>query len=888
MTETTTTKRLARVAKELGVGAHTIIDHLISKGFDVENKPTTKLTEEMYLLLLRDFQKDKTAKEKADQIELGHGETEQIEIDRSKVTGAKKPEEQEEVFIKNLDQATETAPPPAPPTPKTPEKEAKKDKDEKPEEITSTEEVKLGGLKIKGKVELDKSKKTPPPAEDKKAPEEKEKEPEKPKEEEVEIIKGETKKLDGLTVKGKIELPEKKEKKPVASSTESKDTERRKKKRKRTRIVPEGQQVRGDRRGKSKKGEPIEEVSEKEIKDKIKETQAKLSGTGKGQRAKIKKIRRSEKTSEQEIDKTDESTIQVTEFISVAELASILDVDVSDVIGKCFSLGIMVSINQRLDAEVIELVAGEYDYDVKFINVDDGMSDEEMEEDDPKDLVERPPIVTIMGHVDHGKTSLLDYIRKTNVIAGEVGGITQHIGAYEVNLDGKLISFLDTPGHEAFTAMRARGAKITDIVVVVVAADDGVMPQTKEAISHAQAAGVPIIFAINKIDKEGANPEKIKELLAGMNLLVEDWGGNYQSQDLSAKTGKNVEELLEKILVQAELLELKANPDKNAIGSIIEASLDKGRGYVATVLVQEGTLKKGDIMLAGSNMGKIKAMYNERGAKIESAGPSTPVQILGLDGAPQAGEKFRVMDNEQDAKSKANKRAHIEREQGMRATKHITLEEIGRRLALGTFKELNIIVKGDVDGSIEALSDSLLKLSTKEIGVNIIHKGVGQITETDVMLASASDAIIIGFQVRPSLNARKEAEKEHIEIRLYSIIYNAIEEIKSAMEGMLEPKIEEKIIGNVEVREVYKITRVGTVAGCYVTDGKVLKSSMIRLIRDGIVVYSGLLASLKRFKDDAREVKSGMECGISIKDYNDIKVGDVIEAYEEIEVKRTL
>lgn len=567
-----------------------------------------------------------------------------------------------------------------------------------------------------------------------------------------------------------------------------------------------------------------------------------------------------------------------------------MDVSYADVISKCMSLGLMVSINQRLDAEVIELVANEFGYEVEFIGLDEQEAEEEEEEivDDEKDLVPRPPIVTIMGHVDHGKTSLLDYIRNTNVIAGEAGGITQHIGAYEVSLpNGKKITFLDTPGHEAFTAMRARGATVGDIAVIVIAADDAVMPQTREAISHAQAAGLPMIFAINKIDKEGANPDKIKEQLAAMNLLVEDWGGKYQSQEISAKQGLHVDLLLEKILLEAELLDLKANPKRPAIGTVIEASLDKGRGYVATLLVQNGTLHPGDVIVAGAHYGRVKAMFNERGQRIQAAGPSTPVQVLGLDGAPQAGEKFKVYTDESEAKEIATRRAQILREQGMRARKHITLDEIGRRLALGTFKELNLIIKGDVDGSVEALSDALQKLSTEEIVVNVVHKAVGQITESDVLLASASDAIIVGFQVRPSMQAARLAEKENIEIRTYSVIYDAIEEIKSAMEGMLEPKIEEKVTCRVEVKQTFKFEK-NTVAGCVVLEGKLTRNTRVHLIREGIVIYTGELGSLKRFKDDVKEVPAGMECGLTIKNYNDIKVGDMLEGFEEVSIKRKL
>jgi translation initiation factor IF-2 len=646
---------------------------------------------------------------------------------------------------------------------------------------------------------------------------------------------------------------------------------------------------RGDKR-------EVKEIDEKEIQRKIQETQAKLSGGGGGRGKSMKAKRRDRRNEMAEAADGIDNKLQVTEFISVSELANLMDVSFAEVISKCMGLGIMVSINQRLDAEVIELVASEFGFDVEFIDMEKQMEMEEGgdDEDDADDLEPRSPIVTIMGHVDHGKTSLLDYIRKANVVAGEAGGITQHIGAYQVNLpNGKDITFLDTPGHEAFTAMRARGAKITDIAVIVIAADDAIMPQTREAISHAQAANVPMIFAINKIDKDGANPQKIYEQLAGMNILVEAWGGKFQSQELSAKQGLNVDLLLEKILLEAELLELKANPEREATGSIIEATLDKGRGYVATILVQNGTLRTGDLVVSGQHYGRVKAMMNERNKRVDEAGPSTPVLILGLNGAPQAGETFRVYADEGEAKDIANRRAQILREQGMRAKKHITLDEIGRRLALGSFKELKVIIKGDVDGSVEALSDSLQKLSTQEILVSVIHKGVGQINESDVVLAEASDAIVIGFNVRPSLQANRLAENAGIQIRTYSIIYTAIDEIRSAMEGMLEPKVQEKIVANVEIREVFKFDKA-TVAGCVVIDGRIKRDNKIRLIRDGIVVYptgegaSAELGSLKRYKDDVKEVLMGMECGLTIKNYNDIKPGDIVEAYEEEEVKRTL
>lgn len=655
----------------------------------------------------------------------------------------------------------------------------------------------------------------------------------------------------------------------------------------------------GGRNDHGRNNAPDAEIDQKKIQEKIRETQAKLAGggsvsKGRSQKAKARRERRHEMEAEMG-QQTENRELNVTEFITVSELANLMDVSFADIISKCMSLGIMVSINQRLDAEVIELVAGEFGYEVSFIGLGDEEDEEEVEEaDNEEDLVPRSPIVTIMGHVDHGKTSLLDYIRSANVVAGEAGGITQHIGAYVVTLDnGKKITFLDTPGHEAFTAMRARGAKVTDIAVIVIAADDAVMPQTKEAISHAQAAGVPMIFAINKIDKDGANPAKIYEQLSGMNILVEEWGGKFQSQEIAAKKGLNVNLLLDKILLEAEILDLKANPQREATGNIIEASLDKGRGYVATVLVQNGTLHQGDLMVSGQHYGRAKAMFNERNQRITIAGPSTPVQILGLNGAPQAGEKFKVYTEESEAKDVATKRARIMREQGLRTRKHITLDEIGRRLALGSFKELNIIIKGDVDGSVEALSDSLQKLSTEEIVVNVIYKAVGQISESDVLLATASDAIIVGFNVRASSQAAKLATNEGVQIKSYSIIYNAIEEIKSAMEGMLEPKVEEVEAATIEVREVYKFDKV-TVAGCYVTDGKVKRDYKIRIFRDGILVYPrqegayAELGSLKRYKDDVKEVAVGYECGLTIKNFTDLQVGDNIVAYQQEEVKRTL
>jgi translation initiation factor IF-2 len=698
--------------------------------------------------------------------------------------------------------------------------------------------------------------------------------------------------MAGLKVMGKVVLEENKPKEKTEAAKSEGEKRVRKRFKKPAKVDPRKNTFAAN---KAKKPEEPKDkvVSEKEIEEKLKATMAKLQASSGGKNTR-QKLRRAKRQNYQENERLEQeaqselpSVLKVTEFITVSDVASMLNVSPTEIITKCFSLGVMVSINQRLDAEIIELIASEYDYDIEFISAsDDGALD--VEEDEVEDLKSRGPVVTIMGHVDHGKTSLLDYIRKANVVAKEAGGITQHIGAYEVATEKGKITFLDTPGHEAFTAMRARGAKLTDVAIIVIAADDDIMPQTREAISHAQSAGVPMIFAINKIDKPNANPDKVKEQLAQMNLLIEEWGGKYQSQDISAKMGVNIDLLLDKILLEAEMLDLKANPDKVGSGSVIEAQLDKGRGYVATVLVSGGTLKLGDFMVAGKNFGKVKAMYNHLGENVKTAGPAQPVLILGLDGAPAAGERFKVFETEQEGKSVANKRTQLEREHGLRTKKLITLDEIGRRLSLGTFKELNIIVKGDVDGSIEALADSLLKLSTDEVQINILHKAVGAISESDIMLASASDAIIVGFQVRPSVQARKLAENEGVEVRLYSVIYKAIEEITAAIEGMLEPTIEEKITANIEVREVFKITKVGTIAGCFVTEGKVKRDSKVRLVRDGIVVFSGVLESLKRFKDDVKEVVSGQDCGLNIKNFNDVHQGDIIEAYEEFEVKRKL
>ena len=722
------------------------------------------------------------------------------------------------------------------------------------------------------------------------------------------VIKAKVIKLSGPTVLGKITLPEekkdqgdqggnrKKRRKRISKENGKVAVERKPGDKPKGNFVVnkqgQGQAPAGKDRGDKKKRLLKKEVNEEDVQKQIKDTLARLTTKGKSKGSKHRRDKRaaySERMqADMERDLEDKRILKVTEFVSVAELATMMDVGVTQVISSCMSLGLFVSINQRLDAETLSVVADEFGFKVEFVSVEIQEAIES-EEDKEEDLLPRSPIVTVMGHVDHGKTSLLDYIRNTNVIAGEAGGITQHIGAYHVKLDdGRKITFLDTPGHEAFTAMRARGAQVTDIAIIIVAADDNIMPQTVEAINHAAAAGVPIIFAINKVDKPGANPEKIKEGLANMNYLVEEWGGKYQSHDISAKHGTGVLELLEKVLLEAEMLELKANANKKAQGTIIESTLDKGRGYVSTLLVQGGTLKVGDMLIAGQFYGHVKAMFNERNQKITEVGPAEPAIVLGLNGASQAGDRFNVMENEREARNIANKREQLAREQGLRTQKHITLDEIGRRIAIGNFQELNLIVKGDVDGSIEALSDSLIKLSTEEIQVNIKHKAVGQISESDILLAAASEAIVIGFQVRPSVNARKLAEKEQIDVRLYSIIYDAINEIKAAMEGMLSPEIKEEILGTVEVIEVFEITKVGNIAGCIVRDGKVMRSSRIRVIRDGIVIYTGTLGSLKRFKDDVKEVKNGYECGLNIDKFNDIKVGDFIEAFHEIEVAKTL
>ena len=935
MTDSVQIKRLSKVARELNVGISTIVDFLAEKGREIDANPNTKIDGDVYAILLNEFQAEKTVKEKSQQVKLSKENKETILLEEDKPVKHKERMGSEEVLIKNVQSYSKEKEEEKPVQPKAQEnnikvvgkidlnalkgKKAKEEKAEKKTPIIEEEvqEVKAKAPKAKTKVKEVEAEIT----------KEAEKEPEPeiavPVEEETQkenalpeelIYKTNIKKLEGPTILGKIDLPVKEEKKKPVASSSSYDVERSKKKRKRIRkgITPGATPAEatpgkpGEPRpttpfiNKDKKAaggkRPVvpakPELTDEAIQNQIKETLARLSGAGKSKSAKYRKLKREAISQQMQADleqeQLDKKIIKVTEFVSANQLAKMMNVSVTDVISSCMSLGFFVSINQRLDAETISIVAEEFGYSVEFVTVE-ALETIREEADGAEDLQERPPIVTVMGHVDHGKTSLLDYIRKANVIAGEAGGITQHIGAYSVALDnGKKITFLDTPGHEAFTAMRARGAKVTDVAIIVVSADDSVMPQTIEAINHAQAAGVPLVFAINKIDKPNANSDKIKEQLANMNILVEDWGGKFQSQEISAKTGLNIQELLDKVLLESEMLELKANPDRNAQGTVIESQLDKGRGYVSTVLIQKGTLRVGDVVLAGCFSGKVKALYNERGLPVKEAGPSAPALLLGLNGAPQAGDLFNVMFDEREAKEIAAKRMQLQREQGIRTQKHITLDEIGRRLAIGQFQELNVIIKGDVDGSIEALSDSLLKLSTDKIQVNIIHKSVGAISESDVLLASASDAIIVGFQVRPSPGARKLAETEQIDIRLYSIIYDAINEVKAAMEGMLAPEFEEKIVCNIEIRDVFKISKVGTVAGCMVLDGKIKRNTSIRLIRDGIVIYTGELGSLKRFKDDVKEVAGGYECGLNINNFNDIKAGDIIEGYEMVEVKSKL
>ena len=893
------TIRIAAASREFNVGVQHIVEFLQEKGFEVDAKPNTKLTQEMYTLLIKEYSKDKVLKEKADQVNIGVARQLDKEEAEKVETVTEVPQVEVPVEVIAEKKTEEEAP-----------KQTEKKEEEHPvqEEQPAEEEVikarkEKVEMKVLGKIDLESTRKKPakktttkkeePPVVEEKPVEEpvvKKEEPVVAKKEtppEPEMIETKRVKLEGPKVMGKIIIKE--EKKPEKKA-DGDDKKKRKRIRKPERINVDRHRDTNDRRDNRNKPPLDPEEHQRQIQEQIRSTLAKLgTGKGKSQKSKIRKHKREVAREEQDGMQPDSSILQVAEFTSLSELASLMNIAPTELVQKCFDLGTMVSINQRLDAEIIELLAEEFGFQVKFINVLE--DDEEAEEiaDAPESLLTRPPIVTIMGHVDHGKTSLLDYIRESNVVAGEKGGITQHIGAYEVQTEaGRRIAFLDTPGHEAFTAMRARGAKLTDIAIIVVAADDQVMPQTREAISHAQAAGVPMVFAINKIDKPTANPDKIKEQLSQLNILVEDWGGKFQSQEISAKSGLNVDVLLEKVLLEADLLDLKANPDKEAIGTIIEASLDKGRGYVSNIMVQEGTLKVGDMVVAGPYFGRVKAMFNERNQKIDKAGPSTPLLLLGLNGAPQAGERFKIYEDEDEAKTVANRRMQIVREQGIRTKKHITLEEIGRRKALGTFRELNIIIKADVDGSAEALTDSLMKLSTPEVQVNVIFKGVGQITESDIMLASASDAVIVGFQVRPSSAVRTLADKEGVEIRLYSIIYKAIEEVKDAMEGLLAPKVEEKVTCTVEIRETFKISKVGTIAGCYVQDGKITRNTQVRIIRDGIVVHTGTLASLKRYKDDAKEVTAGMECGLNINNFNDIQVGDIIEGFEEVEVKRKL
>ncbi|MEO6302722.1 MAG: translation initiation factor IF-2 [Bacteroidia bacterium] len=922
--------RLSKVAKEFNLSLGKIVEFLASKGHKVDSNPNAKLGDGEYNLLLKEFSSDKSAREEAENVAQNTTKVKRETIILSDIKTKKQKDEDDsdEFIIKDLTLNTKVVS-----TEKT--ESIKETPKAKEVEIVKKETTATDGPKVLGKLDLDSMNlKTKPDKKAKKEPEKKEtkgknnekEETEVPVEEvkvvkEAEVVKEEPKeefletkyeKLEGPKILRSIELPVIKETPKKSVIDPNADKKKRKRIRKgglsqeeikkvgkeQSAIAREkAKEKYGDPRAKkpvSTPGKPRHELTEEEIQAQIKETLARLSN--KGTKSKTSKYRREKRDDVREkmaekavIDEADRKILKVAEFVSANQLAQMMDVQVTKIISTCMSLGLFVSINQRLDAETISIVAEEFGYKVEFASAEDIETIKEEDKDAPEDLIPRAPVVTVMGHVDHGKTSLLDFIRKANVVAGEAGGITQHIGAYNVKMaNGKSMTFLDTPGHEAFTAMRARGAKLTDIAIIVIAADDSIMPQTKEAINHAQAAGVSMIFAINKIDKPGANPDKIREALSVMNILVEEWGGKYQCQEVSAKMGKNIDLLLEKVILEADMMDLKANPNKNAAGSVIEASMEEGRGYVATILVQNGTLKVGDVMLAGSFSGRVRAMFNERGQKVDHAGPSHPVKVLGLSGAPTAGDKFNVMSDEREAREIANKRLQLQREQGIRTHKHITLDEIGRRLAIGDFKELNVIVKGDVDGSIEALSDSLLKLSTEKVAVNIIHKSVGAISESDVLLASASNAIIIGFQVRPSTSARKLAEVEEIDIRLYSIIYDAINEIKAAMEGMLAPEFEEKIVCNIEIRDVFNITRVGTIAGCYVLDGKVTRHTKVRVIRDGIVVHTGSLGSLKRFKDDVKEVSTGYECGLNIEGFDDIKVGDIIEGYDMIEIKAKL
>jgi translation initiation factor IF-2 len=916
------TMRLNKVLREFNISLDRAVEYLSSKGYEVESRPTTKISSEEYQILLEEFQTDKSKKVASKEV----GEEKRKEKEEIRIASERELEEKQKKIeaSKKLIKAEVKLEGPKTlgkidlegKTPKAKEEKTPQDKKEvttpvnketsdKNQESTEVKMPDSDASKIIQKEISSEKKEVLPSKEKVSAPIKKEtiakidatKNSEKSISESEKVVT-QYKKLDGPKVTGeKIDLTQFKKPEKKKKETTDADKEKRSKRRRISKGPAKGNGRGGNQnnRGGRKKPAhtPKEEPSEAEVQKQVRETLEKLQGkSSKGKGAKYRRekrdVHRQKTEDDQALQDAESKLLKVTEFVTVSEVATMMDVPVTQIISACMSLGMMVTMNQRLDAETLTIVADEFDYSVEFITADIEESIQ-VEEDAPEDLTNRAPIVTVMGHVDHGKTSLLDYVRKENVIAGESGGITQHIGAYSVTLeDGQQITFLDTPGHEAFTAMRARGTQVTDLAIIVIAADDDIMPQTKEAISHAQAAGVPIVFAINKIDRPTANPDKIKEGLAQMNLLVEDWGGKIQSHDISAKTGDGVNELLEKVLLEAELLELKANPNKVANGTVVEAFLDKGRGYVSTILVQGGTLKIGDYLLAGQCSGKVKAMHDERGNKIKEAGPATPISILGLDGAPQAGDKFNVFDDEREAKGIASKRTQLQREQSVRTQRHITLDEIGRRIALGDFKELNVILKGDVDGSVEALTDSFLKLSTDEIQVNIIHKGVGAITESDVLLASASDAIIIGFNVRPMGNARQIADKEEIDIRMYSIIYAAINDLKDAMEGMLSPEMKEEITGTAEIRETFKISKIGTIAGCMVISGKIYKDSGIRLIREGVVVYTGELSSLKRFKDDAKEVAKGYDCGMQIKNYNDIKENDVIECFREVAIKKKL
>ncbi len=918
MAEANKPVRLNKIAREFNLGIQTIVDFLASKGMDVDAKPNTKIDAEAYALIRSNFQDEKAAKEKA------VSSANRAVVDRESVTlaSARKTTPQEEEAEMEIDlsifQKSQQQPEVERIEPEAPAEPAPAQKEKAAEVTAKSASDDASPVKVLGKVDLDAVAKKPKAKTKAEKDAQKEKlakksaeiakkeaaaqaaekaaaetavkapEPEAPI---VEKLETKIEKLSGPTVVGKIELPVEKKK------TAADKAEDNKRKRKRITKVDVERQARtaGGQRGDRNRGrrnEPKKEVSQADIQKEIKETLARLSGGKKSNAAKMRRAKRSAvaERAEQELQRQQEEamTLQLTEFVTVAELANMMNANVNEVISACMTLGIMVSINQRLDSETITIIAEEFGYEANFVSAE-VQEAIEVEEDSEADLTPRPPIVTVMGHVDHGKTSLLDFIRNANVIAGEAGGITQHIGAYHVTLpQGGKMTFLDTPGHEAFTAMRARGAQVTDIAIIVVAADDAVMPQTKEAINHAQAAGIPMVIAINKMDRPEANADKIRQELSEMNVLVEEWGGKFQSQEISAKNGTNIEELLEKVLLEAEMLDLQANPSKRAIGTVVESSLDKGRGYVTNLLVEGGTMRIGDAVLAGQFSGKVKAMFNERGARVDEAGPSVPVSILGFDGAPNAGDKFHVFEDEREARNIAVKRQQLQREQGVRSQRSVTLEELGRRIAVGEFKELNLIVKGDVDGSIEALSDSLQKLSTEKVQVNIIHKAVGQVSESDILLASASSAIIIGFQVRPSGAARRLAEKEGVQIKLYSVIYKAIEEMKDAMEGLLSAKIEENVVGSAEIRETFKISKVGTIAGCFVIDGNIKRNNKVRVIREGVVVYTGTLGSLKRFKDDVKEVAKGFECGLNIDRFNDIKVGDVVEAYEEVEVKQTL